>query len=734
MKKKIVVALFFLINIISLFSDDFNNYNYIKSISYPSIEGSVHERELISYLESFCRDQNLPYKISNIENTRSVNFEINLFNENKNSDNIIVITTLNSRVKEQVFYDNSISIQIMLDLIKNFKDKNNNKNITFLFSGANTREFDYNFYGLRSFISTRTDFDNSFVVFLDIISANEKIKFTGTITKKPIPLILIKKMLSLTKNSPFFYIDDKEITKSRLTELNPDSYSRFLLTNGIPTVSFSNYGNINYSPFYQNNEYKDNLSSFFKEWITSLDGEDFPMDFDYNYYPLKIFGKQFFIPEYMSIIIFLLFCFIFIFLRTFMKIFDRARVFDLIKYFPFVLVTPIIFFAVSFIPFFLSKMLGNTTIVSINSVLQFPALYFSSVFMIAILAIKIFYIKSSPIINATRQTFILTNYAIIFSLFNLLITLVIDISFMYVYLWALFFIILGHNARKIIVKISFFIVSSFMFFYILSSFSVVIREKVILEDVLNYLYLEQILLAILSTPFVILVMVSLSLVRISFKLATNIKFYAISILVVLVLTTYMIKLLPDLFPLEPVIFTQIIADNKKSESTLDIFSNKMIRDLNVRVSNQVYDINKRYESNITIPTKIEKPFSYRIEREHDKNYTTHRILVNSTTLIDEAKLYLTLPRGAHPLSSNLDFDLLEDSSVEYDENEGNIYKFFIPRFVGKELFFEVVLPNNIKNASLVFNFLYQYNVSKDVIFSYNNFIYKKSLFIEELKL
>jgi hypothetical protein len=193
-QKKVYITFIFLINITIVFSDSLSDYSQIETIFFPSIEGSNQERELVTYIENFCIENSLQYKKTKIDETNSLNLEINLNNDNKNNQEIIIIANLNSRMKEQIFYDNSISIQIMLDLIKYFKDKKNEKNITFLFSGANTREFDYNFYGLRSFMFSRNDFDNSFVVFLDILSVNEIIKITGTTYKKPIPLILIKKM------------------------------------------------------------------------------------------------------------------------------------------------------------------------------------------------------------------------------------------------------------------------------------------------------------------------------------------------------------------------------------------------------------------------------------------------------------------------------------------------------------------------------------------------------------
>ena len=306
---------------------------------------------------------------------------------------------------------------------------------------------------------------------------------------------------------------------------------------------------------------------------------------------------------------------------------------------------------------------------------------------------------------------------------------------MYVYLWALFFILIGNNSKKIIQKIIFYTISSFLFFYILSNFSVIIREIVIYEDILDYFYREQFLLSILSTPFILLSIVLFSLIRVGLRLTKSIKIYVFLILVVIALTTYLIKILPDLFPIESVIFSQLIVDErKKNNNSLELFSNKMIRDLNVMVNNQVYSINKIYESKINVRNSVDRPFSWKIVKNEDKNYNVYNLHITSNTFIDDIKLYLVMPIGYHPLSSNLEFEKLEDNIIEYNQLEEIVYKFFTPRFIEKEFFFEIIIPNNIKDSRLDFSLLYQYNVSKDIVFNYNNFIYKKSLFLEREKL
>src|SRR4030042_342031 len=95
-----------------------------------------------NYFSFFICSFNLNYKITKIDNhkeivTNSYNIEIQLKGSGKENDQIVFFCPLNSPIINQLYYDNSLAIQTVLDLIKKLNNISFKKDIIFLFSGAN---------------------------------------------------------------------------------------------------------------------------------------------------------------------------------------------------------------------------------------------------------------------------------------------------------------------------------------------------------------------------------------------------------------------------------------------------------------------------------------------------------------------------------------------------------------------------------------------------------------------
>jgi len=147
-----------------------DDYSVIQRLYFPVDEGVENEDKLINYLEKYLKSNNVAYSILGISDSdyasKSKNIEITFKSKIKTDEEIIIVCSLDSPIIKQEYYDNSISIQIALKLIKLFKDKANSKNITFLFTGANEKEIHNEFWGLKKYFNDKEDFSKSFVIFL----------------------------------------------------------------------------------------------------------------------------------------------------------------------------------------------------------------------------------------------------------------------------------------------------------------------------------------------------------------------------------------------------------------------------------------------------------------------------------------------------------------------------------------------------------------------------------------
>ena len=174
----------------SLFSDDFQylgTYDLIKEFYFPRDEGTINEEKLIEYIENFCKEHDLfltKTKINDEDNiiTNSYNLEITIKGTNKGKN--IIIAHLNSQIINHQYIDNSLSILIILELIKKCKNLRLEKDLVFLISGSNKNEKkQYN--GINYFIKNN-NLDHSLVTAIDLLSNKSRIKFSGNKKKKVI--------------------------------------------------------------------------------------------------------------------------------------------------------------------------------------------------------------------------------------------------------------------------------------------------------------------------------------------------------------------------------------------------------------------------------------------------------------------------------------------------------------------------------------------------------------------
>ena len=268
---------------------EYPDYSSIKDNFFPNEEGSENEKKLIKYIESFLKFHKLSYTKTKIEGnlytTNSYNIEVVVNDDIKKDEDILIICPLNSYLYQNNFMDNSLTIKIMLNLIKVTQTMNLNKRVVFLFSGANRRdkrEGEGDFLGFKNYINNRANFSRSLVILLDLLSNKEKMKFSGSFNKKPIPLLFLKIFLNL-ENKKNFYFDKKEIINSKLNTITISNFLTFILDKNIQTIGFSNQDKTFYNQYLFDYQYEADLTNYFLEWIKKFDTQNYPFEIDYNY-------------------------------------------------------------------------------------------------------------------------------------------------------------------------------------------------------------------------------------------------------------------------------------------------------------------------------------------------------------------------------------------------------------------------------------------------------------------
>ncbi|HOV15337.1 MAG TPA: hypothetical protein PK771_13710, partial [Spirochaetota bacterium] len=444
----IIFIIFFTLNF-NLHSEEnfteFENYSSFKDNFFPNDEGDENELKLINYIEKFMNFYKISYSKKKIEGdlytTNSYNIEIILNSQSTTEEEIIVICPLNSAIYQQEFQDNSLTIKIMLNLIKLSKGFNFNKKVIFLFSGANRRENDYEFWGLRNYINNKINFNKSIVLFLDILSNKEKIKFSGSINRKPLPLTFLKDFLKL-KNQKYFYFENKELIMSKLGVVEIKDYTSFMLDKNISVIGFSNREKTYYNEYIFDLEYEKDLTDYFFKWIIELEKKRYPLEIDYNYqfYNFKYFYLL--IPEYIEVVIFLSVIFIIFLLRNILPHFQRLKINLMLKILPFFLILFILFYILSFIPYIIFLPISFITKTT-NPFLNIPILYFFCIFFVPQMILFLLYelLEKMPF---PKHNYLYIYGAMIFSYLNLFLFVLVDISLAYIYLWVAVMITLSN--------------------------------------------------------------------------------------------------------------------------------------------------------------------------------------------------------------------------------------------------------------------------------------------------
>lgn len=740
--KKLLVFLSFFIYISSIFSTEpdkrnfHKDYSFLYSLYHPCEEGSDNERKLINYIETVCIENNLKYQLKDIsfENeyvSYSKNIEIEIKN-NSDKEYVVFICPLNSIAINQKIIDNSLSIQVTLELLLKINEIKNslNKNYLFLFSGAVGYDDDA-YLGFQKFLESSEYYKNSVVNIIDVLSINNVIKFKGSMNNRRIPENLLESFLKIPDASKSIFLDVDEIDRSRFNLISYDNYATFFLKNDITTVIFSNRENIILDQFYFNLDLQKELINTLYTWAINVDNLKFPVEKSYNYQIFRFFGKYFILKETYQLLIFVALIFIIILVRTFIPFFQRVRLLFILKILPNFLFLFILFYILSLIPFILTYPIGLIA-KSRQIYMNMPLLYLCSIFFIPLMIILI--LKDAKLsLFFPKHNYLYIIASLIFLTINIFLIALIDFSMIYIFLWSIIMITLSNfTGRNFILKLFFYLLSPLpMILLIIKLFY--FSDVHLIKNILENIFLQNFFFCVIFYPFILLTIRTIIILKSVFKIFANKARYAVILIVFLTaMLAFFILISSNLSLEDPEIKITKTSNLIKNSTSIDINSNLNIGELSIDVSPDILRMNIK-----------DKEFHYEIisyERPYEAYFKTKNIGLNKNIIVKFSSIskikyldvYVLLPKNGYPYESNFNVKKVENLFFTYNKNLFDVYKFMIPRNPrsNTEISFDIMKNKNFE--------LYLKAESDDIkspkisIYNDNTLIFKKSVYYDAI--
>lgn len=734
--KKYLIVLSLLCLIFFIFSEEkkdpfYDDYGLLKEFYSPRDEGTLNERRLLKYIENFCSYYGVEYKRKKIDNekdiiTNSYNLEVYLKGSSTGKEQLVIVCPLNTMIMNQIDYDNSLTIKIVLDLIKQCNNIPFEKDLIFLFSGANEGEKPL-FNGIKYYLETGENLNKSFVTIIDILSNKSKIRFSGSSNKMPIPLQILKQFLKMNKNEGDFYFNRYEIYKSRFFLKSSNNYVSQFLNEDVMAVSYSNRDHITASAYVNDMEYQKKLTTFFVDWLIFLDSIQLPIDADHHYHYLNIFGLNIFFRELFQVIFFLILIFFIIFIRLFFPKFQRLHLDLFFKILPYFIVIFIVQYIASFIPLILFFPIDLFTGLT-KPYLNIAVLYVFNIFFIPLMMLFILFefIEKLPF---PKRSYLYIYGAIVFSSVNLFIFAVLDISIAYIYLWAIFSLTASQfTSKRSKLKYILYIVSCIPFILLIFDLTLFGDTNVIKG--IN-IFLLNFLFSVLVFPFSLLLLRGYIIYRSVYKEIIKKNFFVYGGLIILISIIGFILISIATFPEDKVVEAKLETNVKEAKSKLFLNSNMIIGKIFIQDEKGDYNYTFNRKDKM-ITTEVQETF-YEIKEISDKesayNYT---LLINSKYFMEYVKIYLISPIGNYPMESNYVFNKIENFEGNYDPISQDVYQFIVGRNPGKKLLFNMAVNKGIYRLYLKI----EYPLIKEsalLISKNDGIVNKRSVFIEDIE-
>lgn len=683
--KRYLIALFLLLSA-CLYSEEFRLIKsdvIFQEHFFPLDEGSEKQEDFLVYLEKFCLDRGLKYKRSKIEgddySSNSYNFRIDIKGKGASGEKCVFIFPLNSIYINQELVDFSFSLQVGLELIDEALNYTFDKDLVFLFSGANGREGE-EALGLVNYLEEAgIDRGQSFVNLVDIGNLPSRITFTGSLNERPVPALVLKNYLKSKPRESGVYFNPDEIQKARFRLLVGYERLGYFSERDVVAVAFKNVDNRAGSGGYIDEAQRFELVEYFINWLILFDTVELYKNIDYNYKFLDLPGYKLVISEVSQIIFYLITLLILISVRSVVAYSHRQRVKLIISIFPYFIGLFLLYFILSYLPRQLSSLLGyffgGEGLYRTN-----PGLYMFNSFLIPLLIIYILF----ELIN--RLPFPKHNYlyiygAVIFSYINLLLFTIFDISLTYVYMWTVLFFTLSHfTGKNFGLKYFVYLLSAIPLVKLFYDLLIAGNIELVREAVANP-YLLNLTFCLFTFPYLLIAIRVYLINRNKFKILPSKLAHAIILFVVIVLSLLYYSLTSlNRVGEEKVVVGSYIKESSRGNSRLELSSEMGLGSLQIEESGLVSSYNYE-EKDCSIQINSEhRPYSYKISEEKLDFSRRLRLAIESEKEPDALELFLVCPDKINPLASNYRFLKVEDS--EFNREGNDVYKLLIPKRPG----------------------------------------------------
>ncbi len=513
MNCKIQLFIFiFLISVTSIFSqttffelkkDTIEDLRILQSI-YPRNEGSENENKILDLIENRLAELKLEYVTHNFQRSEknhsfSSYIEVTLAGNKK--DTLIICAPINHSLNAANNEDGSINIALALSLLKYASSRTLPITLKVLFLGAEYGEEDFYPMGSNLFLNSFFPEYNVCVIYLNFIKIPKKIILKCGANGIVAPYWLINRCSDAMGVSDVAFLVKGNQNQAFRTGLSTEkAIIASYLNAGYPALSFEGeYKNLT------KNEISDWILSFniFQEQFIASFKNGIPekQEWDYHYLFFQLLDFYFILSERNIIVIT-------IFIISIMIIYAFFRTQKLKKYF-LTLKKNIWNLPIFFGLVFAILLLSTLMLYLLLFLKSFPKLwtYIPVIFFIfkiaACLMLSTFMYSLLKRYKFAKNGSFYTISALLFLIISVVVIAIINISFTYYFLWALFFVFLFSITRKRILKIIFVLISqTWIIIAIIDFFT--LPELDICRAILFSLYLGNILFAIIIMPLILL--------------------------------------------------------------------------------------------------------------------------------------------------------------------------------------------------------------------------------------
>jgi hypothetical protein len=669
--------------------DIIEDLKIIQSI-YPRNEGSANETKILEFIKNRLNELELEYIVhdfnhSGVNHSFSRSIEITISGEKK--DTLIICAPINHPLESLNNMDGSINIALALSLVKYAKLTALPITLKILFLGAEYGEENYYPMGDHLFLNNFFPEYNVCVLYLNFRQIPKKIILKCGANGIVTPYWFINKCTDVMGVLNIAFLVKGNQNQAFRTGLSTEqTVISSYLNAGYPALSLE--GEYDTLTMQEEENWILSFSVFNEQFIESFDkGIPERLDWDYHYLFFQLFDFYFILSEKNMVIITII-------IISAMIVYAFFRIERIKKYF-LTLKRNIWNLPIFFILVFTILLFSTLLLYLLLLIRSFPTIwkYIPVIFFVfkvtACLTLSTFMYLLLKRYKFAKNGSFYTISALLFLIMSVVVVALINISFTYYFLWALFFVFLFSITRKRILKILCILLSQIWIIVAVIDFFT-LPELKICEEIVFSLGLGNLLFAIIIMPFILL------LIRIRFlfrysrrKLRPSISFIlGINLaLVMSVLAFYILLFNPYSSDNLQVIYTQRKIDVTNKINSLVLKSEAPLNRLEVYYKQQEYVIDTREREYTILLHEYPNLFSYNVQSIGFLNRKNMKILLQ--------------PQG-DPLKIDVQV-ISEDEYVLYDANfpvfrhrSGKQYAIFIGNNPPNPLNLELTLPKNRK--------------------------------------